>query len=277
MIQSIVVAGTLPRKARGGVLTTIGPRSHWMSGQPQPPESADLQFDRAEFLDAAPASAPCARCKGPLLGTYFTAGESVLCATCAAQAGSELTGGSSAGRVFRAMLFGGVAGALGAGIYYGVAALTGYEIGLVVLAVGILVGVAVRIGSRGRGGLFYQFLAVFLTYAAIGASYFITLIRELSRHPELAASAPADETAASVPAALAFVFVAGFILALPVLSSMESPLGFIIIGFALFEAWRINRGRAIELRGPFAVGPPAPRTAAAAPPSLPPLPESPDG
>ena len=54
---------------------------------------------------------------------------------------------------------------------------TGYEIGLVAIVVGLLVGGAVRKGSGARGGWFYQLMAVALTYAAISGSYFIFAAR----------------------------------------------------------------------------------------------------
>ena len=45
--------------------------------------------------------------------------------------------------------------------------ITGYEIGIVAIGIGYLVGKAVRKGAGGFGGTRYQVLAVFLTYAAI--------------------------------------------------------------------------------------------------------------
>src|SRR2546422_2854982 len=56
---------------------------------------------------------------------------------------------------------------LGAGLYFGIEAATGYELGLVAVVVGLMVGGAVRKGSNGRGGWRYQALAMFLTYCAV--------------------------------------------------------------------------------------------------------------
>ena len=61
-----------------------------------------------------------------------------------------------------------MAGALGWGL---VTQLTGYEIGLIAVAVGWLVGGAVRLGSKGLGGKPFQALAVALTYLAIVSHY----------------------------------------------------------------------------------------------------------
>ena len=49
--------------------------------------------------------------------------------------------------------------------------MTGYEIGLIAIQVGFLVGGAVRAGSEGRGGRGYQVLAVLLIYISICANY----------------------------------------------------------------------------------------------------------
>src|SRR5918912_832676 len=56
-------------------------------------------------------------------------------------------------------------------VYYAVAAISGYEIALIALLVGYLVGGGVRLGARGRTGRRYRILAVGLTYLAIGSTY----------------------------------------------------------------------------------------------------------
>lgn len=242
----------------------------------QPPTAGDdLQFDRAEFVaGGAEGVINCTRCNRRIADAYFTLAADVLCASCAGAAAAALRGGSAAGRVVRAVFLGGIAGGIGAGIYYGVAALTGYEIGLVALVVGFLVGMAVRIGSRARGGWFYQLLAVGLTYVAIGVSYLIAVMQEVSRHPELAAtSAPSDGDATAMSPALVLATLVAFALALPVLYGMQSPLVFIIMAFALFEAWRLNRVRAPTVEGPYRIAPTAASAvSASAPPPLPPEP-----
>src|SRR5207248_894584 len=48
---------------------------------------------------------------------------------------------------------------------------TGYELGLIAIVVGLLVGGAVRKASHGRGGAVYQTIAIFMTYAAIVFNY----------------------------------------------------------------------------------------------------------
>jgi hypothetical protein len=71
----------------------------------------------------------------------------------------------------KAFLFGGVAAILGAAIYYGVIALTNFEIGLVALLIGFMVGAAVRMATKGRGGRRFQVMALVLTYFSVGLAY----------------------------------------------------------------------------------------------------------
>ena len=64
---------------------------------------------------------------------------------------------------------------------------TGYDLGLIAIVVGLLVGGAVKFGSAGRGGWFYQTMAMVLTYATISASIV----------PEVVAQLMADENTLS--------------------------------------------------------------------------------
>jgi hypothetical protein len=136
-------------------------------------EPADeLQFDRADFGEAAAAGTQRCAIRGETItGTYYEINGTVACEACHAQAVALRTGGSGFGRFARATVFGILAGAVGAGIYYGISALTGYNIGLVAILVGFLVGFAVSYGAQQRGGWLYQLLAVGLTYCAIVATY----------------------------------------------------------------------------------------------------------
>ena len=65
------------------------------------------------------------------------------------------------------------------------------------------------------------------------------------------------EATLPLPLALAlFVVVfAGFAYALPVLVGFQQPIGLFIIGFALWEAWKINRRVRLEIQGPYTLGP----------------------
>ena len=123
----------------------------------------DLQFERAEPTAAASGPTSCTVCKQPLQGAYYAINGRPVCASCREKVAQH----AAAGSFITALLFGLGAAVVGAGIYFGIEALTGYEFGLVAIVVGLLVGTAVRKGSRGQGGWRYQVLAIGLTYLAV--------------------------------------------------------------------------------------------------------------
>ncbi len=133
--------------------------------------SDNLQFDRAEFSDSGSPAHSCSGCDQAISGTYFEVNGSVVCDTCRSALAAAMTGGSGFVRLVRAVLFGSLAGVLGAGIYFAILKITGWEIGLIAIVVGLMVGGTVHKGSRGRGGWLYQLLAMFITYCAIVATY----------------------------------------------------------------------------------------------------------
>ena len=57
---------------------------------------------------------------------------------------------------YEALVFGLLGAGAGAALYFIILATTGYEIGLVAILVGFIVGKAVHAGSRARGGAGYQ-------------------------------------------------------------------------------------------------------------------------
>lgn len=282
---------------------------------PQAPAADEIRFDRADFGTAA-SGVSCALCKEPLAGSYFEINGHMTCPPCRAKIGNAADQGSRASRLFRALAGGLGAAVLGAGIYYAVLAITNYEIGLIAIVVGFLVGGAVRWGSYHRGGWAYQALAMTLTYVAIVSTYVPFLFKAAAEQGRKAsaassteapvakastASAPAQTGAASAsassPAAPAkagdsshaatatkagsaanaeptmslgkflfsLVVMVGIVLALPFLAGFENFMGWLIIGFAVYQAWKMNRRRQLVVTGPFRLAP----AETGAPPALP--------
>jgi hypothetical protein len=241
-----------------------------------------LQFERAEF-DQTPSVA-CAQCKTPLESSYYDVNGQTVCERCRYAIEAALTTGSSSGRVFRAIGAGVGAAIAGAILYYAVAAISGYEIGLIAIAVGYAVGVAVRWGSGGRGGRGYQVLAVALTYMAIVSTYIPPIVQGLierseSEQSEQAASADNAATAAtsqpssslSAPrsgppaGALGLVTMIAILLAIaavaPFLQGFENIIGIVIIAIGLWEAWKLTARAEVTITGPHAIAPAAVETA----------------
>lgn len=238
---------------------------------------ADLQFDTAESADGAPAPpALCATCQQPLVNTYFQVGGQPVCERCKAQVQYDQMSTSGTGRLLRASGFGLMAALAGGALWYAVRATTGYEVGLIAVVVGLMVGGAVRAGTRGRGGRLYQVLAVGLTYFGICIQYVPDIVKAIRDQPAPVHSvatptvpgapasavtpvgaSPSTLPAAAVPAPtagdllLAVGLLVGLALAAPFLAGVQNIIGILIIGFALWEAWKINRHVPLEIEGPF--------------------------
>jgi hypothetical protein len=266
-----------------------------------------LDFERAD--KASHSASACAQCATPITDRYFTLGSHVLCESCHIAFQNAKAPGNAASRFFGATALGTVAAAIGCALWMLVTGLTGYEIGLIAIAVGYLVGMAVYIGARRVGGVAYQLLAVFLTYSAVVMTYVPMIANEIMANeglqqevptflPDDSQAAPsgdsqttlsndsqtapsgdsqtalsnewtADDTANSAPSTstredveppvtrpgmdelAAWVAAIPIAYMLPFLMGFENAIGILIIGFALWQAFRMNARAKIELQGPF--------------------------
>jgi len=248
-----------------------------------------LGFERAEYATGAAAATPsCGFCRQGIASVYFQIDDAVACPRCRAAIVRKREAGSGLGRLLRATLYGSLAGAAGAVVWYGVRTLTGYEVGLIGLAVGLMVGAAVRAGSAGRGGWRYQALAMALTYVSIVSTYVPMIVAgfvQVAKETEPAAApreaaatsgipteaapiieaaaAPAAGAPSSKPAtggqlalavALFVALVLAFALAVPFLGGLQNVIGLVIIAIALYEAWKMNRRAPFVVTGPHRVG-----------------------
>lgn len=191
-----------------------------------------IEFERMEPREQA-AQRSCAACQRQIPDVYYEAAGRIFCAACREAVLASQSGGPGAARIAKALVLGVGAAAVSAVVWYGITELAdGRRYGIIALAVGFAVGIAVRAGSEGRGGWAYQAIAVLLTYLAIAASYVPTML---------------EQDGVGVPLAIAVS------LAIPVLQATQGAgiIGFLIVGFALYEAWRINKRQTIALSGPF--------------------------
>lgn len=232
-------------------------------------------FDVVEAVTPV-GTAPCAECRGPIVDTYYEADHGVICAACHARLASSVTNVSTQGRFSRALVFGIAAAAAGAAIYFAVLAATGREVVFVVLVVGFMVGKAVRVAARGRGGRRFQWLAVVLTYLAIVTTYVPFVLKGFSRSSAVATTTgvaspgvggdsflavgtpvPTSEAASSSLGESTVDLGALLLLAVaaPVLEGLGHVVSLIVIGCALAQAWRMNRRIDIPITGPYHVRP----------------------
>lgn len=256
----------------------------------EPPSAAaahPIQFEHAEFVTQSSESGSqpvpglaCQACQTPIPDNYYTVNQHVICANCHAQMVTAVTSGSRMGRLARAVVYGVLAGLAGTLIWFGIRKATGYEIGLIAIVVGVMVGGAVKMGSNGRGGLGYQLLAVFLTYSSIAANYMPDIyqsLREWAQEERIARNSASSQggstTSPSTNAnagdtdksqislgerifamCVVAVLVFAFAFAMPVMGGFENIIGLLIIAFALWEAWKINKSHHLSFTGPHGVG-----------------------
>ena len=267
----------------------------------QTPTSADageLQFDEAEYSAPASSGVNCTVCGVAITDQYFQINGAILCERCSTAVKSQLTGGAAFPRFFKACFYGLATSFAGFLIYFGILNLTGFEIGLISILVGYMVGAAVRRGSGGRGGALYQAIAVCCTYLAIAASHSALVVPELiaqmknnkaaaaqPENAEKAVDAPvvdaqaenaadaeakndvdaAEKNAAKVEPVqareltpfdfiLAIALISAFVLAVPILVGFSNPISLLIVGFALWEAFKLNRKVNLVITGPHNIG-----------------------
>lgn len=240
--------------------------------------SAPLQFDRAVASDPAARTAggvACSFCRHAIADAYFTVNDKPVCGRCKA-AIERAVAQSRTRRAFGKAFASGLGAALaGAAIYYAVLALLNIEIGIVAIAIGYMVGYAIRKAVRG-GGRRYQILAACLTYSAVGVAY-VPVVMTAAGAKNRAVKAAADTTAAKRAAATGdtlavsasaprsgFGFMEGvaaliaFALILPVLSIVTTlPSGLLsalIIGIGIRVAWRMTAAAPLVFAGPLEVG-----------------------
>jgi hypothetical protein len=175
----------------------------------------------------------------------------------------------------KAVLLGG-ATALGCGIAYAVfVAVTDYQLALLTIGIAFLVARVIRKASAGVGGRKYQLLAMGLTYAASTMGYAPGVFKAIgaSESGETRSKSGSDVVKAGAaqpvverkPAreeppslgglALALAGVFAITLAAPILAASEAPMGLLIVGFGLWEAWRLTRGIPLALDGPYRTAP----------------------
>lgn len=243
------------------------------------------QFGTAEY-QATSGSDTCKSCKQALTGRYYRINGSLACDRCTEQLKAQLPKDSHSAFV-RGIVFGVGGAILGLILYSGFGILTGIVIGYVSLAVGFIVGKAIKFGSGGIGGRRYQIAAALLTYAAVSMAAIpmgiAQAIKEKKINPSVrveqspsapaqsegnspaagaATTQPAQQSPQSAPkprmnlgAALIGLAILG--LTSPFLE-LQSPfhglIGLVILFVGIRIAWQFTAGVKVDIIGPFTAG-----------------------
>lgn len=232
------------------------------------------QFGTAEYA-RKPGADTCQSCGAGIPDQYFRINGALACPICANQAQAKAPKDTHAAFV-RGLTFGIGGAVVGLIVYAAFGILTGLVIGYVSLAVGWIVGKAIKKGSKGIGGLRYQIAAVILTYSAVSLAAvpmgIAQYLKSEKAHksavhlsqpsaPETAAD-PVTEEPPSTPTAprprlskgalAERLFLLG--LASPFLEFKESPSSFIglfILFIGLRIAWQLTDETTALVLGPF--------------------------
>jgi hypothetical protein len=243
----------------------------------EPDSAPPLQFDTAVPINApseAATSAPgvtCVVCQQTITDEYFDVNGQSVCSRCQKPLANHAEVPRGFGVFVRAALYGLGAAILGAILYYAVIAVTDFEIGIVAIAIGYMVGYAIRLATGGRGGRRFQVLALVLTYWAVGLAYTPIVFKGIAQREASSNASASSQPAPAEPASedkplgpgaliIALGIVLAFSFALPVLTVFGSlPAGLLsgaIIAFGMRQAWNMTGSPPLVITGPFRIAPP---------------------
>ena len=241
------------------------------------------QFATVEY---AGSGDKCKSCSQPISGTYYRVNGVLACERCTTQLQSQIPKDSHPAFV-RALMFGIGAAILGLILYAAFGIITGIKIGYASLAVGWLIGKAMRKDSNGVGGRRYQITAALLTYAAVSMAAVPIYFSLISKAPKpsrvqssQSASQPPDSTTDDSEAnsasgdaesktaqqrrinfwaalgALALIGLASPFLELQ--NPAGGAIGLVILFVGMRFAWQQTAAPQIDVVGPFQARAPAP-------------------
>jgi hypothetical protein len=223
-----------------------------MSDADESATRSELSFERAEFENQHKPTLSCGYCKKPLSTQYWQISRRPACAECRSVVEREVDASMSRARFISAFQYGVLAAAAGSVAWIIISKVTGYEIGIVAIGIGYLVGKAVRKGAGGFGGTRYQVLAMFLTYSAIALAS-LPAIFEAIRHSHSSGASAAPTHVGLAGMLEAWATLIAFAYASPFLGGMQNIMGLFIIGIGLYEAWKLTRAIPLNVLGPFPI------------------------
>jgi hypothetical protein len=196
------------------------------------------QFNTAEYSAAGEV---CKSCKQPLSGDYYRLNGMTACASCTQQVRGQMPVDTQPA-FLKAIAFGMGAAVLGCAGYAAFTILTNIYIGFVSLAVGWLIGKAIKMGSGGIGGKRYQIAAAVLTYMAVSMA---EVPIGLHAHGQ-------DFSQWMNPDRFVAFLVSGLTSPFRELRSpFNGIIGLVILAVGINIAWKLTAGPKLEILGPF--------------------------
>jgi len=196
------------------------------------------QFGTAEY-SSVPGTERCALCQQLIGASYYRVNNHMACASCAERVKRGMPADSPSS-YSKALLYGLGAAFVGFLLYSAIGMATGWVIGYMSLAVGWLVGTAMKKGANGAGGRKYQITAALLTYAAVSISA-IPIEIYLSRGEQVDY---ASHVGALVIAGLLSPF-------LDLSTGVGGVIGIVILWVGIQYAWKSTAARPLTVDGPY--------------------------
>ncbi|MBM3759796.1 MAG: hypothetical protein FJW36_06075 [Acidobacteria bacterium] len=202
----------------------------------------DLQFNQAEYSGPA-AAGPCANCGKGISDEYWHANGQTVCPVCA-QLMADIQQAPSSQLLSKTALCAAGA-AIGCSIAYAaILIITRYDLALIAIAVGWLIGKATRIATAGVGGRTAQYIAVAATYISISGTLFFQILYV------------ASQSGKSIPTVFGYVHL--FIVSMgrpffDIQEGFQGIIGLVILFFGLQQAWQQTRAINVSLAGPYSV------------------------
>jgi hypothetical protein len=219
------------------------------------PAAETLQFRKAEHGGAAAGGPKCVICARPIVDSYYHAQGQVVCPACA----KAVEAGQNAPPVHtlaKSFAYGLGAALAGTALFSIVWMVTDYQLALIAILIGFMVGKAVRKGSKGLGGRPQQIMAVLLTYFSISASYIPVSVYHYSKEGSHKTE-PVEQTNAAAEGGS----LGGFLVSLLALAvaapfmSLGQGLGGLLTLFIIFiglqRAWQMTGRSNILVMGPY--------------------------
>ncbi len=201
----------------------------------------ELQFEKADYGDAV--RTPCSSCSTPLTTEYWQANGHPVCAPCAQQLRAFAVAPTTH-QLLQGALYALGAGAVAAIGYAIIVVVTGYDLALLSIGVGWLIGKAALRGAGEKGSRPLQYIALAIAYLAICGTFFAQILYGLAREGR------------AVNGLASYLTLYLLSLGKPYFELQEGLgglIGLAILFFGLQQAWQQTRGATLEITGPHAV------------------------
>lgn len=206
-----------------------------------------MQFEKAEYHPGSGKT--CALCQKGIADNYYHLSGQVICPECAGQVEKHQASPGPA-LVLRGALFALAAAAVCSAVYATILIVAKFELALIAIAVGWVIGTAARRGTNGLGGRNVQYVAVAATYIAICGSLFFQIVWEAIQQGKSFT-------------AVGYVVMAGVSLGKPFFELSEGfggIIGLVILFFGMQQAWKQTGNlEGLALMGPYQVEPERPQ------------------